>query len=194
MNTLDINAQMAAALAIESGESVIDLTIRINAQTTVRESKLKDIIEAAKTAKDSSVDAKNVATKTVTRVAPGATKRQRRNYNLPTRNIYAFTSASLNSVLVVTNALFDGKTSANQVSLLVRSKKNPAEFMAAPDLECNMLAEDIPFGNELDQAKVRFFNQFRDAGYTMIGNCPRVKLDAVVEVDATTEVDHTTEN
>lgn len=205
MSVQDINAQMAAALAAQSGETPEAVAQRVVANEADKASKLSAMLAQASAAKsEAGVKAPKAAKAPKEPKAPKSVKeagdsdatgerKPRRNQDIPTRMIHVFTSMSLNSKFISSNIMFDGKPSDKQVTLLVRSKKKPAEFMAASDMVCETVAVDIPFGDELEQTKAKYHDQYVAAGFTMINNRP--KTDGVVAeepvVEETTETTET---
>lgn len=185
---LSIASLLATALAAESGETVESVSNRVSAHSDTKATTLKNIIDAAGSAKSAS-SIKTKQTKVINQPTEVSNPRQRRNFDLPTRNIHVFTSLSLNSKFVATNMLFDGKTSEKAVVLLVRDKKSPSSFMSATDITHETVEFDIPFGVELDQLKADVYDKLVAQGFTMIGNRPRVSAPKteVISVEISTE-------
>lgn len=188
-----INAQMAASLAEEAGQPVSEVTERVEAAEGDKASKLQQMLaQAAEAQTQKKVAAKPSTTKAKGPAAPASASstdedgnsRQRRNYDVPTRQIHVFKSPGMNALFISSNLLYDNKESAKQVELCRRDlkpQKKPTELMAQEDLFCETVAVDVPFGDELNQMKADLHDQLKLEGWTMISNRPRINVSKPVE-------------
>lgn len=187
MSQKDINAQMAAALASDAGETVEAVTSRVEAKEDDKASKLAQMLAQASEAHATvPVKAKPAKAQTASVVADTNTDkpRQRRNYDVPTRCIHVFKSVAANAVYITSNLLFDNKDSATQVDVWRRAVPKPgkrAGIINQEDLMCETVETDIPFGDELTQMKADLHDKLKEEGYVMFSNRPKVKAPAKIE-------------
>lgn len=185
----DINALMAAALAADAGVSTESVQARVAAKETTKSSELATLLAQAASTKG--IQPKSVGKKKLIVEAVSAESddtRRRRNYDVPTRSIYVFTSETIKAVFISSNIMFDNKDEATQIKLCQRglqTQKKPKELMAQEDLKCELIDSDIPFGAVLDQTKADLHDKYLADGWTMISNRPRIAvINPPVEVEA----------
>ena len=130
-------------------------------EDTVVADKLAAMLANANTATEVVADAYKGVKASSSKNADG-TNKQKRNSNVLTRKIAVFTSASANACFIATNLAFCAKTNASAIAYAKRDKAlvKRASMFANADLVLTVLANDIPVGATLADAKAQIFDKY----------------------------------
>lgn len=170
----NVNAQMAASLAAEAGESTEAVTERVEQASADQSSALAQMLAQAE-------QSASVAKATGVKKTPakaGDKEPRRRNSEITTRDIHVMKSETLKLAVIMTHVNYINKTSEQRIEMFRKAtskQKRVAEINAADDLTFDTVQSDIPLGNELDLAKVELHEQLVADGWKVVSNKPKLK-------------------